>query len=146
MSHFHFQGNRSESIEMQGFQAKRTPPNLSSLKNLFRLGGVVHLVPVVGLEPTRCCHRRILNPLRLPIPSHRQIPLLLYRTSLENSSAFLRRGVSIRTFYRDEGAGFTLSRFLEGKRTRKGPCITSPNRTPPHFQKRGAAEGGGPYR
>ena len=24
------------------------------------------LVPVVGLEPTRCRHRRILNPLRLP--------------------------------------------------------------------------------
>ncbi len=24
------------------------------------------LVPVVGLEPTRCHHRRILNPLRLP--------------------------------------------------------------------------------
>ena len=24
------------------------------------------VVPVVGLEPTRCRHRRILNPLRLP--------------------------------------------------------------------------------
>ena len=32
-----------------------------------------HLVPVAGVEPARCCHRRILNPLRLPIPSHRQI-------------------------------------------------------------------------
>ena len=31
------------------------------------------MVPVVGLEPTRCRHRRILNPLRLPIPSHRLI-------------------------------------------------------------------------
>ena len=30
------------------------------------------MVPVVGLEPTRCHHRRILNPLRLPIPSHRR--------------------------------------------------------------------------
>ena len=30
------------------------------------------LVPVVGLEPTRCCHQRILSPSRLPIPSHRQ--------------------------------------------------------------------------
>ena len=29
------------------------------------------VVPVVGLEPTRSCPRRILNPLRLPIPSHR---------------------------------------------------------------------------
>ena len=30
------------------------------------------LVPVVGLEPTRCRHQRILSPSRLPIPSHRQ--------------------------------------------------------------------------
>ena len=29
------------------------------------------VVPVVGLEPTWSCPRRILNPLRLPIPSHR---------------------------------------------------------------------------
>tara|TARA_A100000164_G_scaffold239254_1_gene212581 strand:- start:1072 stop:1206 length:135 start_codon:yes stop_codon:yes gene_type:complete len=27
---------------------------------------------MVGLEPTRCCHRGILNPLRLPIPPHPQ--------------------------------------------------------------------------
>ncbi len=32
----------------------------------------VGLVPVVGLEPTRCRHQRILSPSRLPIPSHRQ--------------------------------------------------------------------------
>ena len=31
------------------------------------------LVPVAGVEPARCCHRRILSPLRLPIPSHRLI-------------------------------------------------------------------------
>ena len=31
------------------------------------------LVPVVGLEPTRHRWRRILNPLRLPIPSHRRL-------------------------------------------------------------------------
>ena len=30
------------------------------------------MVPVAGVEPARCCHRRILNPVRLPIPSHRQ--------------------------------------------------------------------------
>ena len=33
------------------------------------------MVPVVGLEPTRCRHRRILNPLRLPIPSHRPVSM-----------------------------------------------------------------------
>ena len=36
-------------------------------------GGVAYLVPVVGLEPTRCRHRRILNPLRLPF-HHTGIP------------------------------------------------------------------------
>lgn len=25
-----------------------------------------NMVPVVGLEPTRCCHQRILSPHRLP--------------------------------------------------------------------------------
>ena len=34
------------------------------------------LVPMVGLEPTRCCHQRILSPSRLPIPSHRRIERL----------------------------------------------------------------------
>ena len=29
------------------------------------------LVPVVGLEPTRCRHLGILSPVRLPIPPHR---------------------------------------------------------------------------
>ena len=30
-------------------------------------------MPVVGLEPTRCCHHGILSPARLPIPPHRQM-------------------------------------------------------------------------
>ena len=30
-------------------------------------------VPVVGVEPTRCHHQRILSPSRLPIPTHRPI-------------------------------------------------------------------------
>ena len=30
------------------------------------------VVPVVGLEPTRCRQQRILSPPRLPIPTHRQ--------------------------------------------------------------------------
>ena len=29
------------------------------------------MVPVAGVEPAQCYHRRILSPLRLPIPSHR---------------------------------------------------------------------------
>ena len=38
------------------------------------------LVPVAGLEPARCRHRWILSPLRLPIPSHRQTPCIVYNT------------------------------------------------------------------
>lgn len=30
-------------------------------------------VPVMGVEPTRCHHQRILSPSRLPIPTHRLI-------------------------------------------------------------------------
>ena len=33
---------------------------------------IFFVVRMVGLEPTRCCHRGILNPLRLPIPPHPQ--------------------------------------------------------------------------
>ena len=31
------------------------------------------MVPVAGVEPARCRHRWILNPVRLPIPSHRHL-------------------------------------------------------------------------
>ena len=30
------------------------------------------VVPGVGVEPTRCCHRGILSPVRLPVPPSRQ--------------------------------------------------------------------------
>ena len=33
----------------------------------------IGLVPVTGLEPVRCRQRWILSPLRLPIPTHRQV-------------------------------------------------------------------------
>ena len=35
--------------------------------------GVFFMVPVAGVEPARCRHRRILSPLRLPIPSYRRL-------------------------------------------------------------------------
>ena len=38
----------------------------------------VGLVPVTGVEPVRCRQRWILSPLRLPIPSHRQVRMVLY--------------------------------------------------------------------
>ena len=37
---------------------------------------LLRLVPVTGLEPVRCRQRWILSPLRLPIPSHRQVKRL----------------------------------------------------------------------
>ena len=49
------------------------------------------VVPVVGLEPTRCRHRRILNPLRLPF-HHTGLAFLLYHNLFRISSkSFLRR-------------------------------------------------------
>ena len=48
------------------------------------------VVPVVGLEPTWSCPRRILNPLRLPIPSHRQVQELLYAIAVPFASKILR--------------------------------------------------------
>ena len=47
-------------------EKRRTP-------DLYTVGSSV--VPVAGLEPARCRQRWILSPLRLPIPSHRQICL-----------------------------------------------------------------------
>ena len=43
------------------------------------------LVPVVGLEPTRCRHRRILNPLRLPF-HHTGVMMAVYIRRGKNSS------------------------------------------------------------
>ena len=40
--------------------------------------GLPDLVPVAGVEPARCRHHRILNPARLPIPSHRHATQVLY--------------------------------------------------------------------
>jgi hypothetical protein len=50
-------------------QQTRTPRQSALGSDLLRL------VPMAGLEPARCCHRWILSPLRLPIPSHRRIAL-----------------------------------------------------------------------
>ena len=44
----------------------------------FQISTSIHMVPVAGLEPARCRQRWILSPLRLPIPSHRQV--LMYYT------------------------------------------------------------------
>ena len=61
------QKNRVKWMLFMGEKKKRLMPQMLR-DQAFR-----RMVPVVGLEPTRSCPRRILNPLRLPIPSHRQI-------------------------------------------------------------------------
>jgi hypothetical protein len=40
------------------------------LRHDVNIGATV--VPGVGIEPTRCCHRGILSPVRLPVPPSRQ--------------------------------------------------------------------------
>ena len=47
-------------------------PQKKNPKKLCAFWGFIS-VPVVGVEPTRCHHQRILSPSRLPIPTHRLI-------------------------------------------------------------------------
>ena len=49
----------------------RLPSNNKKRNNTSCEESFLFLVPMAGVEPARCCHRRILSPLRLPIPSHR---------------------------------------------------------------------------
>ena len=46
-------------------------PRKEKSRNPSNFGGF-GMVPVVGLEPTRCRQQRMLSPPRLPIPTHRQ--------------------------------------------------------------------------
>lgn len=52
------------------------------------------LVPVVGLEPTRCRHQRILSPSRLPIPSYRQRDCKILYTTLKRLASLFDGGKS----------------------------------------------------
>ena len=53
----------------------------------------IHVVPEVGLEPTRSCDHRILSPARLPIPPLRRGEPRHYtnvRSSLDNGGQYAR--------------------------------------------------------
>ena len=66
------------------------------------------LVPVVGLEPTRCRHQRILSPSRLPIPSHWPVDtgLLYWEVGAKFKSFFSRPdAVPLRTQEDPPGPG-----------------------------------------
>ena len=55
----------------EGQKGKKKSSVLIQLSGWLR---TLDMVPVAGLEPARCRQRWILSPLRLPIPSHRQVP------------------------------------------------------------------------
>ena len=67
-----------------GSRLARIARNKQIIRTRPRLGRTgsdyIGLVPVAGLEPARCRQRWILSPLRLPIPSHRQV--LCYYSAL----------------------------------------------------------------
>ena len=54
------------------------------------------MVPVVGLEPTRCRQRRILNPLRLPFHHTGVVPMLHQPLRLGTPDAIRTHGLSLR--------------------------------------------------
>lgn len=70
----------------------------------------VFLVARVGVEPTRCHHRRILSPLRLPIPPSRHTLLNIpkWRKKSRPSGFFMRVFLLFPPlwFRRDHSAGF----------------------------------------
>ena len=51
------------------------------------------VVPVGGLGPPRCRQRRILSPLRLPIPSHRRVRRILYTIIPRLARAKIKSGI-----------------------------------------------------
>ena len=89
---FAFMGSASSSGGLSAWRWVCAPPRFGS--GCFRIGQrkpIIRthlllekgsdyrgLVPVTGLEPVRCRQRWILSPLRLPIPSHRQIKQSYY--------------------------------------------------------------------
>ena len=59
---------------------KKQPPDRDTVRGQF-------FMPVMGVEPRRCHHQRILSPSRLPIPTHRHRKLYYYTCSLQKSQA-----------------------------------------------------------
>ena len=59
------------------------------MPQMLRYQAFQRMVPVVGLEPTRCRHRRILNPLRLPFHHtgtfYRETPKILIGENKERT-------------------------------------------------------------
>ncbi len=103
-------------------------------------GGFV-LVPVVGLEPTRCCHQRILSPSRLPF-HHTGKVLFIYSTYTAKTQAFFAekknapyragRSVSLAQYLRTVCTGYPSS-SARPFRSVSSMAKTKPVTTPPAF-------------
>ncbi len=83
-------------------------------------------MPVAGVEPARCRHRRILSPVRLPIPSHRQ-EFSSKTTTPENGGHFGGQTSKIKDVQFSKAQIFRAVPGSEGEMT-KG--ILSPPRLP----------------
>ena len=77
------QKSRVKWMLFMGEKKKRLMPQM------LRYQAFRRMVPVVGLEPTRCRHRRILNPLRLPFHHtgtfYRETPKILIGENKERT-------------------------------------------------------------
>ena len=92
------------------------------------------MVPVVGLEPTRCRHQRILSPSRLPIPSHRH-EFSSKSTTPEIGGQFGGQTSKIKNVRFSKAQIFRAVPGSEGEMT-KG--ILSPSRLPIPSHRQGA--------
>ena len=102
-------------------------------RNPSNLGGF-GMVPVVGLEPTRCRQQRILSPPRLPIPTHRQ-EFSSKNTTPEIGGHFGGQTSKIKDIQFSKAQIFRAVPGLEGEMT-KG--ILSPSRLPIPSHRQGA--------
>src|ERR1700677_2414130 len=72
----------------------KTTAMIASLKTLIQIDLylLLCLVPGGGVEPPRGCPRRILSPLRLPVPPSRRISILLHLALWAKAAQFVRAG------------------------------------------------------
>ena len=72
---------------------------------------------MAGLEPARCCHRKILSLVRLPIPPHPHIPAVMPDITTEVIISFFMGGV--KNFLEKEGKTMYAIDIKEKKGTKR---------------------------
>ena len=78
------------NVDRNSMGASRHQPANKKRRMLMHPPFLVHM-PVMGLEPIRCCHQQILSLPRLPIPTHRLIEIQLERKLLYYGTSLLSR-------------------------------------------------------